>query len=96
MHGGLDKTVQSMHVGGEAAVKAMSALPETRHDISGPTDKFVLDSFPVPLGNSMALLVSLHGQFTEVEVDGVRSFDRTFVLAPAPDGSRYVHPASPP
>jgi len=90
MHGGLDKTVKSMHIGGDAIVKAIESLPGTRHDITGPPEKFVLDAFPVPLGAGMGLLVSVHGQFTEVGVDGVRSFDRTFVLAPAAEGSRYV------
>lgn len=63
--GGLSKTVKSLHIGGEAAVKAMLGLPGTHHDIAGPPEKFCLDAYPVPLGTGMGLLVSLHGQFTE-------------------------------
>ncbi|KAJ2926056.1 hypothetical protein H1R20_g11039, partial [Candolleomyces eurysporus] len=90
MHGGLERAVKSLHIGGEAAVKAVQSLPGTRHDIGGPPEKFCLEAFPVPLGANagMGLLVALHGQFTELPADGVRSFDRTFLLAPAPDGSR--------
>ncbi|EAU85279.2 hypothetical protein CC1G_10065 [Coprinopsis cinerea okayama7 len=86
--GGLGKTIQSLHIGGEAVVKAIKSLPGTRHDLSGPPEKFCLDAFPVPIGQDTGLLVTLHGQFTEVGTEGIRSFDRTFVLAPAPEGSR--------
>ena len=63
--GGLDKAVQSLHIGGEATVKALANLPKTRHDIGGPPEKFSLDSFPVAHGQGMGLLLTLHGQFTE-------------------------------
>jgi len=82
------KTVENLHIGGDQIVKVLSNLPPTKHDISGPPEKFCLESFPVPHGQSMGLLVILHGQFTEVGSGGVRAFDRTFMLVPAPDGSR--------
>jgi len=59
------KTLVNLHIGCEQIVKALSNLPPTRHDISGPPEKFSLDSFPVPHGQSMGLLLTLHGQFTE-------------------------------
>ncbi|KAK2460147.1 hypothetical protein APHAL10511_007826 [Amanita phalloides] len=84
--GGLQKTVQSLHIGAEDVVKAVVDLPGTRHDINGPAENFSVDAFPVLDGQR--LLVNVHGQFTEVGAEGLRSFDRTFVLAIAPEGSR--------
>ena len=84
---GLSKAVESLHIGGPTIAGILQTLPNTRHDISGPPEKFCLDAFPVPIGQGMGLLVTVHGQFTELPVDGVRSFDRSFVLAPAPEGS---------
>ncbi|EPQ54024.1 NTF2-like protein [Gloeophyllum trabeum ATCC 11539] len=85
MAGGLDKMVRSLHVGAEAAVRAMVALPATKHDVGGAPEKFCVDAWPV--GESL-LLVTVHGQFTEEPIGGERSFDRSFVLAISPDGSR--------
>lgn len=67
--GGLDKTVKSLHIGGEQVVKALLDLPGTRHDIGGPPEKFSVDSFPVVHGEGMGLLLVIHGQFTEGRLD---------------------------
>lgn len=85
---GLDKAVSSLHVGGEAIIRAMTSLPKTKHEISNSPEKFCIDAWPVGQGDSMKLFISLHGQFNEEPSQGIRSFDRTFVLAPAPPGSR--------
>lgn len=111
MSGGGERLVKTLHVGGEEAVKAMVALPSTKHDVAGSPEKFCVDAWPVAHADGTALFMTLHGQFTEctstpslrtmlwqqrltakfpVPVEGVRSFDRSFLLAPAPDGSRYV------
>ncbi|KAF5379779.1 hypothetical protein D9615_005706 [Tricholomella constricta] len=83
-----DRALKSLHIGAEDAVKALVALPATKHDISGPPEKFCLDSFPVVHGQGMGLLLTVHGQFTEIGTGGIRSFDRSFILMPAPEGSR--------
>lgn len=124
--GGSDKAFHSLHLGSEAAIRAMSALPKTQHEISGSPEKFCIDAWPVGQGDDLKLFISLHGQFTEgmftsrvpdiseqdpnrgrvtrresrfyvsdviVPVEpsqGIRSFDRAFVLTPAPPGSRFV------
>ncbi|KAH7925857.1 NTF2-like protein [Leucogyrophana mollusca] len=88
MGGGVDKVVNSLHLGSEAAIRAMSAMPKTKHEVAGSPEKFCVDAWPVGQGESLKLFVSLHGQFTEEPSQGVRSFDRAFVLAPAPPGSR--------
>ncbi|RDB26344.1 mRNA export factor mex67 [Hypsizygus marmoreus] len=86
--GGFDRTVKSLHIGAPDVVKTLVELPGTKHDISGPPEKFCLDSFPVMHGQGMGLLLTVHGQFTEVGTEGIRSFDRSFILIPAPEGSR--------
>ncbi|KAI9061006.1 NTF2-like protein [Trametes sanguinea] len=88
MTGSLQKVTQSLHLGGEQAVKAMADLPATRHDITGAPEKFCVDAFPIYQGEKPNLLVTVHGQFTELPSEGIRSFDRSFVLAVAPEGSR--------
>ncbi|KAF8220952.1 NTF2-like protein [Tricholoma matsutake] len=85
---GAGTAVKSFHIGAEQAVKALADLPATKHDIGGPPEKFCIDSFPVVHGQGMGLLLTVHGQFTEVGTEGIRSFDRSFILAPAHDGSR--------
>ncbi|KAG8213436.1 hypothetical protein J3R82DRAFT_11949 [Butyriboletus roseoflavus] len=85
---GPDKAFHSLHLGSEAAIRAMSALPKTKHEISGSPEKFCIDAWPVGQGENLKLFISLHGQFTEDPSQGIRSFDRAFILAPAPPGSR--------
>ena len=63
--GGLEKTVESLHIGAENVVKAIVDLPGTRHDINGPAENFSVDAFPVLDGQK--LLINVHGQFTEGE-----------------------------
>ncbi|KAG5653640.1 hypothetical protein H0H81_011742 [Sphagnurus paluster] len=82
-----ERALKSLHIGALEAVKALENLPATKHDISGPPEKFCLDSFPVVIGQGMGLLLTVHGQFTEVGTEGIRSFDRSFILTPAPEGS---------
>lgn len=65
MGGGLDRMVQSLHVGPEEIVKAMSALPGTRHEITGAIDKYCIDAWPVGQGDTMLLFLCIHGEFAE-------------------------------
>lgn len=88
MGGGVDKVVNSLHLGSEAAIRAMSTLPKTKHDVCGSAEKFCIDAWPVGQGENLKLFITLHGQFVEEPSQGIRSFDRAFVLAPAPPGSR--------
>lgn len=88
MAGGGEKLVKTLHVGGEEAVKAMVELPSTKHDVSSAPEKFCVDAWPISHAGATALFMTLHGQFTELPSEGIRSFDRSFILAPAADGSR--------
>lgn len=60
--------VQDLRVGHQQIVEFIKKLPGTRHNINGPTEKFCLDSFPVPHGQMTGLLLTLHGQFSEGEL----------------------------
>lgn len=83
------QNIKYLNVGWTAIQEAISKLPATRHEIAGPPENFCLDAFPVALGGeSMGLMVNVHGQFAELPSEGLRSFDRTFILAMAPPGSR--------
>ncbi|CAL1716424.1 unnamed protein product [Somion occarium] len=88
MPGGVEKMAKTLHIGNEEIIKAIADLPSTRHDIVGSPDKFCVDAWPVVHGDTTNLFITLHGQFTELPSEGIRSFDRSFVLAPAPEGSR--------
>ncbi|PPR05969.1 hypothetical protein CVT24_004633 [Panaeolus cyanescens] len=80
--------VEDLRVGPQQIVELVKKLPGTRHNITGPPEKFCLDAFPVSRDQFTGLLVTLHGEFIEVGAEGVRSFDRSFMLVPAPDNSR--------
>jgi nuclear RNA export factor len=67
LRGGLERVVNTLHVGSENVMQAMMELPGTKHDIGGPPNEFCVDAFPVPQGEVMNLLVSIHGKFAEGE-----------------------------
>lgn len=62
---GVDKMVNSLHVGAEEAVKSMINLPKTVHDVATAPEKFCVDGWPVGQGENMTLFISVHGQFIE-------------------------------
>jgi nuclear RNA export factor len=78
-----EKAHSSLHIGAESVMRALAALPGTVHDVSGAPEKFCIDAWPVGAGDAATLFVNVHGQFAELPSRGVRSFDRSFVLAPA-------------
>ncbi len=98
--GSTDKRVQLIKHGATEIVSALSAFPNTTHELTGNT--FVVDAFqlPVPLvapsangtiATQIILMINVHGVFSETEPNGYRhkrSFDRTFTIVPAVPGSR--------
>ncbi|KDQ13518.1 hypothetical protein BOTBODRAFT_133413 [Botryobasidium botryosum FD-172 SS1] len=88
----LDKTTASLHTGPDEIMDFFSRLPRTAHELSDNA-KIVVDAWPVAgllpgEGDAgTALFVTVHGQFAEEPSNGVRSFDRSFVLGVAPTGS---------
>jgi len=89
----LDKTTTSLHSLAEDIVKVIVKLPKTKHGLE-EGEKFVVDAYTAPQvmpgqGNEgIVLFATVHGEFAEVPSNGIRSFDRTFVLAPVREGSR--------
>lgn len=62
---GVDKMVNSLHIGNSEALKAITSLPATVHDVAGAPEKFCVDAWPVGAGQTMTLFISVHGQFVE-------------------------------
>ncbi|KAF8529914.1 hypothetical protein JB92DRAFT_2860242 [Gautieria morchelliformis] len=89
----LARAEKSLHTGPDEIVGKLTSLPGTRHDINAQ-EKFVVDAWPVqgvlplPGDASTVLFITVHGQLEEEPSHGIRSFDRSFILAPAADGSR--------
>ncbi|SCV68405.1 BQ2448_526 [Microbotryum intermedium] len=90
-----EKRVATLHITPQDVIRSLNSLPKTQHPLDDPT-KFVFDCFTLPafLAPSTpggepetAIMACVHGEFTELPCNGVRSFDRTFILAPAPPGS---------
>ena len=72
-----------LHQGRDQIIQAFRNLPQTRHPINDPS-AFVADGFQVQIGNAGGIMVSVHGEFSELGDRGEvrRSFDRTFLLGP--------------
>ncbi|KAL7410415.1 hypothetical protein BDY24DRAFT_399683 [Mrakia frigida] len=90
--------VSRLHVGGEAIMKIFAGksggggsgemgVPVTKHPLER-AEKWSVDSYPVEreVGGPV-LLVTVHGEFEEMPVMGLRSFDRSFILSPSPPDS---------
>jgi len=87
----LDKATATLHSGVSDIMTAFSDMPNTKHDIAQQS-KFIVDAWPMPgilhgEGGGDVLLISVHGEFSEGPDWGVRSFDRSFILALSPEGS---------
>lgn len=89
--------LRSMHYGGEAIVAFLKGLPITMHPLHDAS-KFVVDAWLLPNVDVKAqtsaterpdalLFINVHGEFCEAPSQGIRSFDRVFVVAPAPPAS---------
>lgn len=64
---GGEMTHRSLHTGPQAIMETLCKLPGTRHDMASTSEKFCIDAFPVKHGTSMALMLVVHGEFTEGE-----------------------------
>ncbi|KAF4613655.1 hypothetical protein D9613_008114 [Agrocybe pediades] len=80
-------STQGLHVGAHEVARALAAFTRTDHNIQNPGDRFCVDAFPVPHGEGIGLLMTLHGDFKDVNSGRRLSFDRTFMLGPASEGS---------
>lgn len=84
-----------LYIGPEQIGRAFSKLPKTKHDLGDPS-KFAIDAWTlngVREPQDTAIFASVHGEYEENMIGNksdVRSFDRTFVLLPAPNGSFII------
>ncbi|GAA5972358.1 hypothetical protein JCM11641_002422 [Rhodosporidiobolus odoratus] len=90
-----EKRVNTMHLNPSSVITAIVNLPKTQHPLD-QSEKFVWDCWTMPAmlaptqpgGEAETVIyASVHGEFTEFPSQGIRSFDRNFILAPAPAGS---------
>ena len=84
-----DIRVKNLHIGAENIVTCLTRFPRTEHPITEPATKklFIFDTFMYGEGADMNMYIHVHGEFKE-EKHLKRSFDRLFVLGPAPPESQ--------
>lgn len=84
-----------LYVGPEQIGRAFTRLPKTKHDLGDPS-KFAIDAWTlngVREPQDTAIFASVHGEYEENIIGNksdTRSFDRTFVLLPGPNGSMII------
>lgn len=84
-----------LYAGPEQIGKAFTRLPKTKHDLGDPS-KFAIDAWTlngVREPQDTAIFASVHGEYEENMIGNksdTRSFDRTFVLLPGPNGSMII------
>ncbi|GAA5835315.1 hypothetical protein JCM11251_006678 [Rhodosporidiobolus azoricus] len=90
-----EKRLNTLKLSPSAVITSIVNLPKTSHPLSD-ADKFVWDSWTMPAmlaptqpgGEAETVIfANVHGEFTEFPSKGIRSFDRTFILAPSAPGS---------
>ncbi|KAJ2806905.1 nuclear mRNA export, poly(A)+RNA binding protein [Coemansia guatemalensis] len=97
---GHQKRVSALVVGKSAVVQTLLQLPATQHPVQD-AQRFSFDAWQTDvdgageLQTQAVITVVIHGEFTEQPSQNVISFDRVFVLAPAPPGSPAAAAGSP-
>ncbi|KAJ1028629.1 hypothetical protein NDA16_001795 [Ustilago loliicola] len=88
---------QSLHHGAGSILACLRRLPKTSHPLNDAS-KFVVDAWVLPnnvIGARLKgeerpealLYINVHGEYAEAPSQGIRSFDRTFAVAPTPPDS---------
>ncbi|KAJ1646695.1 nuclear mRNA export, poly(A)+RNA binding protein [Coemansia asiatica] len=93
------RRISSLIVGRASVMQTILQLPETSHPVQD-AQRFSFDAWqtlvPVAAGPPQTVaVVAVHGEFTERSSQNLVSFDRVFVLAPAPPGSPAAAAGSP-
>ncbi|KAF8311947.1 NTF2-like protein [Clavulina sp. PMI_390] len=87
-----DGAIDLLRTGPQQIMAALKAFPGTTHAMTKP-EAFSVDAFPMvgvvntPGYGTDALIINVHGEFAEAPVNGLRSFDRSFMLTVAPADS---------
>jgi nuclear RNA export factor len=87
----LKQRTSLIHVGNEAIVKqGLLSLPKTTHNLSDAS-KVRVDAWQTgTLLPAICIYIMVHGEFTQSN-GKEKSFDRSFIIAPAPPTSQYVY-----
>ncbi|KAJ2841407.1 nuclear mRNA export, poly(A)+RNA binding protein [Coemansia brasiliensis] len=90
------KRIHALVVGKAAVVQAIAQLPATYHPVQD-AQRFSFDAWRIDVDGALqgVAAVAVHGEFTEQQSRNVISFDRTFMLVPAPPGSSAAAVGSP-
>ncbi|KAI9346491.1 hypothetical protein BDR26DRAFT_855669 [Obelidium mucronatum] len=83
------KRVSLLAKGPQAIDQLFCKLPQTKHPINATFEKkmFACDAYQQQMGDAVVLVLTVQGEFNEVQISRQKSFTRTFVLVPAPPGS---------
>ncbi|KAF9915782.1 nuclear mRNA export, poly(A)+RNA binding protein, partial [Modicella reniformis] len=87
----LDPRTKRLHYGNKDIVReGLMKIPATKHDLSDAS-KFCIDAWQTGgLLPAVCIYISMHGAFEELHHGRkglLKSFDRTFIIAPAPPSS---------
>ncbi|KAF9928260.1 nuclear mRNA export, poly(A)+RNA binding protein [Linnemannia zychae] len=89
----LDERTKRIHVGNSAIVKqGLLPLPQTKHELNDAS-KICVDAWQTGgLLPAICIYIMMHGEFEEinpsVKRQVIKSFDRSFIIAPAPPNSQ--------
>ncbi|KAI7871026.1 hypothetical protein BDF14DRAFT_1767650 [Spinellus fusiger] len=84
--------IRQLIMGNEAIIKQFTILPPTIHTLA-QSNNFMTDAWQVPVSShacQVVLYLTIHGELREATgLKGARySFDRSFIIAPAPPNSK--------
>lgn len=89
----LDERTKRIHVGNTDIVKeGILKLPKTKHQLNDAS-KVCVDAWQTGgLLPAICIYIMVHGEYEEPNGSRsvVKSFDRSFIIAPAPPNSQYV------
>ncbi|KAJ2451951.1 nuclear mRNA export, poly(A)+RNA binding protein [Coemansia sp. RSA 2336] len=90
------KRIHALVAGKAAVVQTIAQLPPTFHPVQD-AQRFSFDAWRIDVNGTLqgVAAVTVHGEFTEQQSRNVVSFDRSFMLAPAPPGSAAAAMGSP-
>ncbi|KAF9985274.1 nuclear mRNA export, poly(A)+RNA binding protein [Mortierella antarctica] len=87
----LTSRTQKLHVGNNAIIQqGLLALPETAHNLSDAS-KVCVDAWQTgTLLPAICIYINVHGEYEQIKgaTKGRKSFDRSFIIAPAPPNSQ--------
>ncbi|KAJ3084400.1 nuclear mRNA export, poly(A)+RNA binding protein [Rhizoclosmatium hyalinum] len=84
------KRLSLLAKGPQAISNLFTKLPQTKHPINASFEKKMMaaDAYQQQMGDGVVLVLTIQGDFSEVAIEKSKSFTRTFILVPAPPGSR--------